>query len=155
MMEDGSLSPSRTFELRRIMPEQIASQWPVVEKLLLERPGFWDQLLTLEAIEQHLSSGGFQLWIVYLDDKRFLFVMSQVIIYPACRVLKFFWASGNGLEDYIWALVDTMNQVAFDLGCTHMEMEVGRKGWGAKMRPFGVSLSRQILRKEVIEYRRQ
>lgn len=152
--ERGSLL-AESFELRRVMPEQIAGQWPVLEKLLLEHPSLWNQLLTLETIEQHLASGGFQLWIVYIDDKHYVFAMSQMIIYPACRVLKFFWASGHGLEDHFWALAESMNAVALDLGCTHTEMEVGRKGWEPRMRQFGYELSRQILRKEVTQYRRQ
>lgn len=154
-MEVGLLSESERFELRRVLPEQIPIHWPTIEVLLQRQPGLWNQLWTLEAIEQNLASGGFQLWIAYVDDRHFLFTFSMVVTYPSCRILRFWWASGNGIEDYMWALVDEMNNVAKELGCSHMEMEVGRKGWGPKMKQFGVRFSREILRREVMDSRRQ
>ena len=153
-LEDGPLL-SKNFELRRIMPEQIHSSWSEVERMLQEQPGLWNQLWTLESIEQQLGCGGFQLWVIRIDDEHFLFTMSVVVNFPACRILRFWWANGRNVDDYMWAVVDEMNKVAGELGCTHMEMEIGRKGWETLMRPYGVKLSRQILRKEVTESRRQ
>lgn len=144
-----------SFELRRIMPEQVAAQWPEVEKLLLSEEQLWNQLWTLESIEQNLGSGGFQLWCAKVDEENYLFFISVILIFPTCRILRFWWASGRGVDNYMWALVDEMNKVAHELGCTHMEMEVGRKGWAKTMRPFGVKFSREILRREVTETRRQ
>lgn len=149
------MEKSQAFELRRIMPEQIVGHWPVVEKLLLNEEQLWNQLWTLESIEQNLGSGGFQLWCARVDDESYLFFISVILIFPTCRVLRFWWASGRGIDAYMWALVEEMNRVAQELGCTHMEMEVGRRGWESKMKPFGVAFSREILRREVTEYRRQ
>ncbi len=150
-----SLPKSLNFDLRRVTPEQIPASWPEIERMLNEQPGLWNQLWTLESIEQQLSTGGFQLWVVRLDDSHDLFTMSVVINFPACRILRFWLANGRGVDEYMWAVVEEMNKVAHELGCTHMEMEIGRKGWEVLMRPHGVKLSRQILRKEVTESRRQ
>lgn len=148
------MSPEN-FELRRVMPEQIGEQWPRIEPMLVETKHLWEELWTLESIEQNLTSGGFQLWIAHIDEHHFLFTMSRVMTYPACRILCFWWAKGAGIDDYMWAIVDEMNKVAHSLGCTRMEMEIGRKGWAPKMEQYGVKLSRQILWREVMETTRQ
>lgn len=153
-LEAGPLL-SENFDLRRVMPEQIGQHWSTVEKLLKEQPGLWEPLWSLESIEYSLASGGLQLWITYVDDKHFLFILSHIVIYPNSRILRFFWAAGAGIEVYMWALVDSMNEVAKELGCTHMEMEIGRTGWQREMREHGFALSRQILRREVMDSRRQ
>ena len=137
------------------MPEQMGEQWPTIEKMLLETKPLWEQLWSLDSIEQNLSSGGFQLWIARVDDQHYLFTMSVVITFPMCRILRFWWAKGQGVDNYMWALVDEMNKVAHGLGCTRMEMEIGRVGWEPKMKQFGVKFSRQILWREVMETTRQ
>jgi hypothetical protein len=114
------------------------------DKMILLQPGdlpsVWIELLSrLEADEDYfklytkewtfewLMNGKLQLWKVH--DA---FVITQIIDFPATRVLQIIFASGKGLARDIPMCWEIFQRFAVTQNCRHI-MLFGREGWARKI----------------------
>lgn len=122
-------------EARRINPEEWGVYWPEVSKQLDTIPEHWEVYWTKDYINMSVVSGGWQAWGFGDYREVRLIVLTQLIVYPASRVLQMVLAFGNNLEG-MEALVEAVfERFGMEAGCQYCEI-VGRAGWEKKFPRF-------------------
>lgn len=126
---------SHEFEASRLRNEEITYYWPWMEKELDRVPHIWCGHWTKESLYELTLNERFQLWGFGPKDEIRIFVFTQIIHFPANRILQAFLCFGNSLEEALPIIEATFERFAMETQCKLFEL-VGRKGWEKKLKGF-------------------
>lgn len=106
--------------------------WGSIRQSLEGIPHFWEYY-TQEWFFEQCAKGNIQVWACGSDRGVDLIVVTEVVQFPAMRVLRLMGASGEGLEKHVDRLQDVFDGFAKMQNCSRIEL-VGRPGWIRKFR---------------------
>ena len=115
-------------EARLIEPDEWMVYWPQISRELDRIPQYWQAYWTKDYICNSVVSGVWQAWSFGNSEYVTMFVLTQIIIYPAGRVLQIMLAFGNSLKSYVPLLEATFERLAVETSCQYCDL-VGRPGW--------------------------
>lgn len=128
-----------------------------------EVDSFWDKVLPLlrpalklqKGHDEHTLLAGikdksFQLWIITADNEISAAIITEIVVYPLRKGLRFFLAGGKKAKETKLA-IEYIESWAKSIGCTHSEI-IGRKGWA---RLLSFKLRACVMEKEYYGRRRQ
>jgi hypothetical protein len=128
-------SVSEPFEALRLRNEEIVYYWPWIDKELDRVPHIWSGHWTKDSLYELSMNDRFQLWGFGPKDEIRIFVFTQVIHFPANRILQAFLCFGNSLDEALPIIEATGERFAMETGCNMFEI-TGRKGWERKLKGF-------------------
>jgi hypothetical protein len=123
------------FEASRLRNEEIVYYWPWIEVELDRVRHIWCGHWTKGALYELSLEERFQVWGFGPSDQIRVFVFTQIIHYPANRVLQAFLCFGNSLDEALPIIEATFERFAMETGCKVFELS-GRKGWERKLKGF-------------------
>lgn len=139
-------------EVVRIGPEAYETWWPDISKQLDTVPQTWNKHWTKEALFEAGMRGVVQVWGFGLPKKINLIVYTQVVEYPASKILQVILAFGNSLDSCLPTLEATFERYAQVMECDRCEV-FGRGGWerklGGRFKRDGVILSCEVKKQGV------
>ena len=122
-------------EARRISPEEWVVYWPMISRELDTIPQWWEVYWTKDYINSSVISGNWQAWGFGDVDKVNIIVLTQIMLYPANRILQIMLAFGNSLELCLPLMEATFERFAVETHSRYCEF-IGRSGWGPKFPRF-------------------
>ena len=127
----------------RVPSEDVEFIWsqvaPLLEKAL-------DETYSIKDILYGLANDRMQLFISWNNNKVESAVVTEVAQYPQSKVLRYFLAGGNNLDNWLERIQEVIEKFAKKQNCTHLEV-AGRKGWVRKLKGFKVKA--YLLNKEI------
>lgn len=119
-------------QVEQIYGDKLDHYWPFIVSEMDRVPHIWSAWWTKEAIYEGLSIGMLQLWAAGTKDAIHIVLITQVVVYPASRVVQCFLTFGKKIDEYIPILAATMESFARDQGCASVDVW-GRDGWTKKL----------------------
>ena len=127
----------------RVPSEDVEFIWsqvsPLLEKAL-------DESYSIVDILYGIITDRMQLFISWTNDRVESAVVTEIAQYPQSKVLRYFLAGGNNLENWLERIQEVIEKFAKKEKCTHLEV-AGRKGWVRKLKGFRVKA--YLLNKEI------
>tara|TARA_R110000824_G_scaffold77051_2_gene194989 strand:- start:306 stop:695 length:390 start_codon:yes stop_codon:yes gene_type:complete len=105
--------------------------WNEVEPLIKKA---LDDCYTTDDILQGLANNSFQLFISW-NNKVESAVVTEVAQYPQKKILRYFLAGGNNLNNWLESIQETIEKFAKHNNCNSIEV-AGRKGWAKKLKGY-------------------
>jgi hypothetical protein len=105
--------------------------WNEVEPLIKKA---LDDCYTTDDILQGLIKNSFQLFISW-NNKVESAVVTEVAQYPQKKILRYFLAGGNNLNNWLESIQETIEKFAKHNNCNSIEV-AGRKGWAKKLKGY-------------------
>ena len=105
--------------------------WNEVEPLIKKA---LDDCYTTDDILQGLVNNSFQLFISW-NNKVESAVVTEVAQYPRKKILRYFLAGGNNLNNWLEPIQETIEKFAKHNNCNSIEV-AGRKGWARKLKGY-------------------
>ena len=105
--------------------------WNEVEPLIKKA---LDDCYTTDDILQGLANNSFQLFISW-NNKVESAVVTEVAQYPQKKILRYFLAGGNNLNNWLESIQETIEKFAKHNNCNSIEV-AGRKGWARKLKGY-------------------
>jgi hypothetical protein len=122
-------------EARRIDPEEWNLHWPDISRELDTIPQYWAPYWTKDYMCANVMTGGWQAWGFGDVGSIRVIVLTQLIVYPASRVMQMMLGFGNSLDLVAPLIEATMERFAMEAECDYCEI-VGREGWAKKFPRF-------------------
>jgi hypothetical protein len=139
--------PNEERESRRVQPEEWEVHWPHISESLDRIPQHWSDYWTKESIFEQVMRGEWQAWGFGTEpDLLNVIVLTQLIDYPAGRVLQIVLAFGNHVEECLPVMEAVLERFAIVAGARWCEI-CGRTGWERKLPRFrrrGVILRAEV-----------
>lgn len=105
--------------------------------------------MNVDDIYKKLIESEMQLWIIFNEGKEIHSVLTtQIITYPRKTTCRIVTLGGEGLDDWVDQLLDTLEEWAIEQGCVAMET-CCRKGFTKKLERFGYEQTYTVLGKEL------
>lgn len=140
------------FEAHRLTLPQVTYYWPQIERELDLIPHTWDTYWTKTFLYEAAMTEMFEVWGAGTPDDLCLILFTQVVTYPANRILQAILMLGNSLEECAPALEAVLTRFAQTQHVTVLEV-TGRPGWEKKLAPFGLKKRGIVMSKIVYEER--
>ena len=134
--------------------ERFVEMWPHIQRELDRVPHVWDPWYTKQHIFNAVLAGQFQVWGAGHDGSPRIVLFTQIVFYPAAKVLQGILVLGNSLDrcaDAIWAATE---KFAKEQECDRIEI-LGRAGWERKLDRFGFRKVSVVLSANVNQTRMQ
>lgn len=132
--------------------EHFVFLWVSIVEALDRIPHFWEYY-TKEWFYEMCAKGNIQVWAVGDEKTVDAIIVTEVVQFPAMKVLRLLGASGENLDTYSDRLQDVFDGFAKMQGCTRIEL-VGRPGWVRKFRALrGESYDYVVMSRPVGEQR--
>lgn len=123
-------------EVRRILPEEWGHHWPQVSEALDRIAPFWSDYWTKDWIREAVMSGIWYAWgFGKTPGELNIIVLTQIIDFPANRILQVLLAFGNNLDKLLPTMEAALEKFAALSNCRYVEI-VGRPGWERKLPRF-------------------
>lgn len=123
--------------------------WPAVANIFREHPRGWNEITTLESIQNVVSIGAMHLWMT-VHDKQIKLV---ALAYPEQHALRssycIVWCGGQEFKTYGLKSLHAIETFALRYGFYDVTL-VGRPGWTRLLRPAGYS-SRLVHLSKVVQ----
>lgn len=136
------------YRLDLIPPQFCVDLWPQIRDYI--RPavdrsgGRW----TMEHILSGLILGQQGLWVVYDQDKIVGALTTEVVTYPAKRMLAIHFLGGENMNEWYWTMSDAMIAHAKQRGCSGIET-TARAGFWKWFKDDGFKRSSVFYEREV------
>ena len=127
----------------RVPSEDVEFIWSQVSSYLAKA---LDETYAIEDIYEGLINDRMQLFISWNNDRVESAVVTEIAQYPQSKVLRYFLAGGNNLDNWLERIQEVIEKFAKKQNCTHLEV-AGRKGWVRKLKGFRVKA--YLLNKEI------
>jgi hypothetical protein len=132
--------------------EHFVPCWDGIVKALERIPHFWEYHTPEWAFDAAIR-GTLQVWAVGDDRGIDLFILTMIVEYPRCRVLRLLGASGEGLDSHLSRLQDVFEKYAEIQKCEKIEI-IGRFGWARKFKKlWGTSFDCVVMTRPVASRR--
>lgn len=136
------------FQLEKVAIPAVPFFWERLEAALLASEDFEKTLLLPENIQEDLSSGMVQLWVLLNEFREIQLVgLTRVEHYPRGAVVRIIWLHGHGARDYL-AAISGLEEIARRAGITRLEI-AGRPAWGRLMKDFGYGEIYRVIGKDL------
>lgn len=148
---DSMRSEAESYTASRLKVSEITHLWPSITKELNRVPHIWTGRWTLDALYTLSVNERFQVWGFGPSEEFRVILFTQIIDYPAARVLQAFLCFGNKADAAIPIIEATLERFAIENECTLFEL-IGREGWKRKLKGFkcdAVVLTRVVKRQGV------
>ena len=149
---ETEVKPSMEFEGGIMTADSLVEFWPKICEQLDRIPLFWGTRWTKESLHEAVMVGRYQVWGFGKPGSVNVIVFTEVVDYPANRILRIPLIFGNSLDQMLPIMEATMiNKYAQEAGCSYCEA-VGRAGWERKVPRFkrvGVLLRCEVKRKRM------
>lgn len=142
---------SAPFEGGIIPLPELMLFWPSINKELDTVPHIWNTHWTKEALYSGAMMGRFQVWGFGPAGQISVVVFTEIVNYPANKILYAFLAFGNSLERVLPCIEAVLERFAQESECSICEV-TGRPGWERKiprLKRVGVVLRSVIERKRI------
>ena len=123
------------FEASRLHREEIVYYWPWILDELDRVPHIWSGHWTKDSLYELSMAERFQVWGFGPKDEIRIFVFTQIIHFPANKVLQAFLCFGNSLNEALPIIEATFERFAMETQCELFEL-TGREGWKRKLKGF-------------------
>lgn len=148
-------SPNCDSAIAMQMPTELfVETWPHIVQELDKIPHVWEPWYTKQHIFNSVLAGQFQVWGAGDNGSVKIVLFTQIVFYPAAKVLQGILVLGNSLDgcaDAIWAATE---KFAREHDCDRIEV-LGRAGWERKLSRFGFRKVSVVLSVNVNETRMQ
>ena len=116
-------------EVRIDLPpvEVIARRWNEIEPLLARSTCRTNCYEPIDVLVMS-TAGRAAIWLCTKADKILAVLVCQVVNYPRKRVLEMMFAGGDSMSEWRDLAVQTMDEYARSLGCSHIAC-AGRRAW--------------------------
>src|SRR5262245_60374989 len=104
-------------EARRISIEEWNTHWPKISAALDRIPQFWADYWTKESINGAVVQGQWQAWGFGGIGDINIVVLTQIMSFPASRILQMILAFGNDLERLLPLMEATFERFAIETEC--------------------------------------
>lgn len=128
-------SVAEGYKATRLSTSDIVQLWPQVVEQLMCIPHIWTGRWTLDALYTLSINSRFQLWAFGPEEELRVIVFTQIIEYPASRVVQAFLCFGNSLDDALPIIEATLERFCIENECKTFEL-VGRRAWERKLKGF-------------------
>ncbi len=130
-------------------PSELEIEWPFLRGQLLLAPDLWDTYYGLEDIHRRLEEKSLQLWVLWLDEQRYVWALSEVWTRgDGKQILVLWWAQGARLLECLPVAVEALKRVMRDKGFGAITVR-GRRGWERVLAQRGFKFLRVELTHEV------
>lgn len=140
------------FEAHQLTKEQIDTYWPMIVRELDRIPHTWNVYWTKDFLYQGAMVGMFEVWASGPPEEIKIVLFTQIVNYPANKILQAILILGNSLEEAMPSLEAVLTRYAQVYHATVMEV-TGRPGWEKKLSEFGLRKTGIVLSKAVHEER--
>jgi len=115
----------------KVPPEDLFIIWNEVEPLIKKA---LDDCYKAQDILDGLMETRFQLFISW-EDRVESAVVTEVAQYPQKKILRYFLAGGENMNNWLEPIQKEIEQFAKDNQCDAIEV-AGRKGWARKLKGY-------------------
>ena len=122
------MSSSDEYQFLPVTPELVDTFWPYVVVLLQPAIDTAEGKTNSDQIAQDCKNGEAMLWIVVRGEKLFASVVTRVYRYTGKQGFAIEFVGGSQMKKWIDLVLNTLERVARESGCTHFEA-YGRRGW--------------------------
>lgn len=135
-------------QIALLEPDQVMTFWPGLRAKMMDRPSAWLDATPEETLIK-VMKGQLQMWGLINEELLLDAVLfTTVEDTPQGRVLSITGAWGEGLEDYVEVLGETIPKVAEQFGVDMIEV-TGRPAWVRKLKRLGFYLQRVTMMRPV------
>jgi hypothetical protein len=129
--------------------ESVDDIWTEVKPMLQKGINHGDGELDIDDILKFVLDKTMQLWVVYNYSEEVIIMagVTQIIIYPKCKVCRAVVLGGDGLDRWL-EHVSGIEKWALSKGCDKMEA-YGRRGLAKKMEDIGYTNKYVVIRKDL------
>jgi hypothetical protein len=143
-----AVKPQDSYEVMQLEGEVLRRYWPMIVGELKKIPHTWGFWWTEDSLELASMNGQMQVWAVGPPSAIKLIAFSQVLHYPANRILQIGPVFGTDMDECFPVLAAVFEKFAVIEHCTFSEIN-GRPGLEKVMAPYGfkkygVSLMRGV-----------
>lgn len=125
------------------IPKLWAQVMPLIKRVTDRFDAGYDETLVYE----RLLSGDHQLWIIFDDDLKGVFV-TEVQIHPFFKILSVPIVAGDEMDTWLDDLVSTTVEFGRHHDCKYIE-GYGRKGWVRRLSDYGFKDYSVTVRREL------
>ena len=118
-----------------VQPEELDKYWPLVERQLVSELEYADGKFNLKSIKDGLKLTELQLWVVKQGDEISMSVVTQLVNYPAKKVMLILFLGGENFDEFKH-LASMIFEFAEYWECESVEI-YGRTGWKKKLKDLG------------------
>ena len=122
------MSSSDDFRFLPVTAELVDTFWPHVVLLLQPAIDTAEGKTNPEQINADCKNGEAMLWVVVCGEDIVAAVVTRVYAYAAKKGFAIEFVGGKQMRRWIDLVLDTLERVARESGCTHFEA-YGRRGW--------------------------
>jgi hypothetical protein len=119
-------------EAHLLSPEQAMLYWPEIDKELDTVRHAWEIWWTKEALRQGVLDGWLNVWAIGGRESISLILFTQIVHYPANKMLRVVLIVGNRLEEFFDIAEAALEKYCINTGCLYIEAH-GRDGWGKRV----------------------
>jgi hypothetical protein len=126
---------------------EVDAYWPKIVELMEQVPHTWDHS-TVESLQEAIAEGRMQIWGLASETRIEAVLFTQLVTYPAKKVMQVVWACGSGLIEALPEIEVKMECFARMQGCDEVQI-IGREGWERIFKPYGFRKSSVTLTRPV------
>jgi hypothetical protein len=123
------------YEASRLRTEEILFYWPWIEVELNKIASVWCGHWTKEALREYAINERVQVWGFGPPDQIRIIAFTQLIDFPAGRVIQVFLCFGNSIDEAMPVIEATFERFAMETESKVCEI-LGRRGWLKKAPGF-------------------
>lgn len=125
-----------TYEVSQLEGDELDRHWGAIAIQLRLVSHTWDTWWTEEALHLGAMNGHFQVWAIGPVGEIRGIAFTQVVEYPANRILHMGPVFGDGWTEMLPTFAAVIEKFGVARGCTVGEIG-GRVGWEKVLRPYG------------------
>ena len=142
-------SSGETCQLVLVTPGTIDLFWEQVIPLFLQSSKYWEEYTSIDGILASILDGERDLWIAMDDGGVFIAMLTEIVLYPKKKVLRFALIGGSNLKKALQFL-DFIELMCVRKGIKSSEVW-GRQGWLRVLKRNGYKYQSILLSKDLSE----
>lgn len=115
-----------------LTPDQVMFYWPAIDRELETIRHVWELWWTKDSLRQGALDGWMNVWAIGGKESISLVLFTQIVHYPANKMLKVVLIAGNKLDEFYDITEAALEKFCIDNGCVYVEA-YGRDGWGKRI----------------------
>ena len=117
--------------IRGVFANEAFARWDEIAPVLQRVFDRFDIGITTDNLLQDILTRDMQLW-----DCGSGYAITQIVIKPNFKVLTIPYIAGDGMDEWLGELFETVKAFGQSNGCKYLE-GYGRKGWQRRLESFG------------------
>lgn len=121
--------------------------WPDVENKVKDALKNDGGRMTTSDIKRFIEQEIMQLWAVH-DGEILATMVTQIVVYPRLKALRVLTLSGEGMDEWLDIVLDTLQGYGKEKGANVIEM-IGREGWGKRLKKEGWETKQIVMTRSI------